>query len=369
VRDQRIEVDVHGAGVEVPELVGVPAADLLLVNDDDLTYAKIGLDPASLATAKRGLGALRPSLARALVWGALWEQVLDGTLPAQEYIEVALAGLAHEDAASIIDTVRRAVRRAATQFVAPEQRRDLAERMCAATGRMLDAAEPGSDRQLALALAHIDSAATPDRLAALAGLLTGRHRIPGLELDDDLRWQVVIRLAARGAAGEQLIAGVLAQDDTTQGRQHAARARAARPEPPAKEAAWRAAVGEPMGDGPVGADHGPASTALPNAALAATVAGFSDPDCPADLLAPYRDRYAERIVALWESHPPVEAQVLARGLFPQPSSEAVAIADAHLGRDDLPTGLRRVLVERRDDVAHALALQDVSRRAGPTGGQ
>ena len=75
VRDARVEVDVPGAAAEVPDLVGVPAADLLLVNDDDLTYAKVRLDPASTATALVGVGDLVESLPRAVVWGALWEQV------------------------------------------------------------------------------------------------------------------------------------------------------------------------------------------------------------------------------------------------------------------------------------------------------
>ena len=111
-----------GAQVEVPELVGLPAADLLLVNDDDLTYAKVRLDPASLATARAGVGALADSLPRALVWGALWEQVRDLAMPAQEFVDVALTGLADETRPGIIDTVRGLMLLARTRFVAPELR-------------------------------------------------------------------------------------------------------------------------------------------------------------------------------------------------------------------------------------------------------
>jgi aminopeptidase N len=350
VRDRRLEIDVHGPGVDVPELIGVAAADLLLLNDDDLTYAKVRLDPASLATATGGIGALRPSLPRALVWAALWEMVRDGLLPAQRFVEIALSGLADEDVPATIDVLRRNLRRTLTAYVAPELRAGLAARACQATAALLDAAEPGSDRQLALALLHVETATTPGWLNRLAELLSGQAVIPGLVLDADLRWQVLIRLAALGVVGD-LVDDELARDATTKGQQYAAQARAARPDEAAKEEAWRAAVA----DDPV---------RLPNAALAATVAGFADPEAPTGLMSRYRHRYAEQVVPLWQSRSPVEAQILARGLFPAPSEEAVAIADSLLARPELPSGLHRVLVEARAEAGLALALQDVSRAAG-----
>ncbi|HYN57485.1 MAG TPA: aminopeptidase N [Motilibacterales bacterium] len=348
VRDTRVEVDVVGAQVEVPELAGAPAADLLLVNDDDLTYAKVRLDPASMATARAGVGALAASLPRALVWGVLWEQVRDLAMPAQEFVDVALAGLADEVLPSIIDAVRGLMVSACTRFVAPELRADVAIRMCAGTAAMLDAAEPGSDRQLALARLHIESATDPQRLARLGRVLAGRAELPGLPLEDDLRWAAVIRCAAHGAAGEDLIAAELASDPTTRGAQFAAQARAALPTEKAKEAAWRAAVGG----------------GLANMALAATLAGFAHPDTPARLLDPYRARYADQIPSLFVSRSPGEALALAEGLFPSIDPATVPVADELLGAADLPAGLRRVVSERRDDVQMALARQEVSRRAG-----
>jgi aminopeptidase N len=348
VRDARIEVDVPDAVADVPELVGVRAADLLIVNDDDLTYAKVRLDTASMATARAGVGDLAESLPRALVWGALWEQVLDLAMPAQEFVEVALAGLAHEDRPGIIDTVRGLMLQAGAQFVAPELRADVARRMCAATASMLDAAEPGSDRQLALARLHIESATEPQRLARIGDLLAGRVGIPGLPLEDDLRWAAVIRCAALGVAGEELIQAELATDPTTRGAQFAAQARAAVPSEQAKEAAWAAAVGG----------------GLSNMALAATLSGFAHPNTPAALLDPYRPRYVEQIPGLFVTRSPGEGLALARGLFPSIDPATVQAADALLADDGLPAGLRRVLAERRDDVQRALACQEVSSTAG-----
>jgi aminopeptidase N len=345
VRDARVQVEVQGATAEVPELVGVAAADLLLVNDDDLTYAKVRLDPWSLATAQAGVGALADSLPRALVWGALWEQVRDLATPAQQFVDVALAGLAREDRPGIIDTVRVLMVQASTRFVAPELRAEVARRMSTGTVAMLDAAEPGSDRQLALARLHIESATERAQLERLGDLLAGRAELPGLPLEDDLRWAAVIRCAAEGVAGQELIDAELAADPTTRGGQFAAQARAAMPTAQAKEAAWAAAVGG----------------GLSNMALAATLAGFCHPDTPTDLLDPFRQRYVEQVAGLFTSRSPGEALALARGLFPSVDPATVEAADRLLAAADLPAGLRRVVSERRDDVQLALACQEVSR--------
>jgi aminopeptidase N len=348
VRDARVEVDVPGAAAEVPELVGVPAADLLLVNDDDLTYAKVRLDPASMATALVGVGDLVEPLPRAVVWGALWEEVRDLGLPAQGFVGAALTGLAHEDRPAIIDTVRGLLVLASTRFVAPELRADLRKRLAGASAAMLDGAQPGSDVQLALARLYIESAAQPPELARLGDLLSGRAELPGLPLVDDLRWAAVIRCAAGGAAGQETIDAELAADPTTKGAQYAAQARAAVPDAAAKEAAWAAATGG----------------GLSNMVLASTLAGFAHPDTPVELLEPYRQRYAEQVVDLVARRSPVEGLALARGLFPPIGPATVLAADELLADVDLPGGLRRVVLERRDEVLLALACQEVSRAAG-----
>jgi aminopeptidase N len=158
----------------------------------------------------------------------------------------------------------------------------------------------------------------------------------------------VIRCAAGGAAGPELIDAELAADPTTKGAQFAAQARAAMPDATAKEAAWAAAI----------------SGGLSTVALVSTIAGFAHPDTPVELLEPYRQRYSEQIVDLVEDRSPIEGLTLARGLFPPIGTATVAAADALLADADLPAGLRRVVLERRDDVQLALACQEVSRAAG-----
>ncbi|HEX6872986.1 MAG TPA: aminopeptidase N, partial [Micromonosporaceae bacterium] len=62
VRARRVELDLSGARTEVPELVGEARPDLVLLNDDDLTYALIRLDPHSMATLARSIADIAESL-------------------------------------------------------------------------------------------------------------------------------------------------------------------------------------------------------------------------------------------------------------------------------------------------------------------
>ncbi len=348
-RTERLEVDLLGGSVEVPGLVGTPVADLLLVNDDDLTYAKIRFDPHSLATLRTGIGALTDPLPRSLAWTALWELVRDCELPAQEFVSIALAGLAHEPRALTLEMVLGQARAAVARYVPAQLRAEQAEILAAGTRALLLAADPGSDRQLDLARAHMASEADAEWLL---DLLEGRGDVPGLTLDDDLHWAMINRLAALGALDEPRIEAALARDRTSTGARSAARARAALPNPTAKEAAWTAAM-----------DSG----GLPNSVLAAVVAGFSDEAAPAELLAPFRARYRQSIAQVWAARSPAEAALLAAGLFPGIDPGAVEVADDLLARTDLPTGLRRIVAERRADTVLALACQEVSRAAASGG--
>ena len=52
VRTDSVETDLSGARTAVPALAGKPRPALLLVNDEDLSYAKVRLDPRSEATVR-----------------------------------------------------------------------------------------------------------------------------------------------------------------------------------------------------------------------------------------------------------------------------------------------------------------------------
>ena len=62
-----VELDIRGELTAVPQLTGEPQPDLLLINDGDLAFAKIRLDPKSTDTTVRSLAQIDDPLAQALV--------------------------------------------------------------------------------------------------------------------------------------------------------------------------------------------------------------------------------------------------------------------------------------------------------------
>ena len=87
VRTDSVETDVTGARTDVPALAGKPRPALLLVNDDDLSYAKVRLDPRSEATVRSSLSSLTDPMARALCWTALWDSARDAVTPSALYVD------------------------------------------------------------------------------------------------------------------------------------------------------------------------------------------------------------------------------------------------------------------------------------------
>ena len=343
VRTRRIELDVEGERTSVPLPDPVPAPALLLVNDDDLAYAKVRLDPRSLATARASLSRIDDAVARSLVWSAIWDATRDAELPASGFIRLVLDHAATETVSATLQLVLKQAVLAAEDYVAPARRSATLEELADGLLALARAAEPGSDAQFQLATTFVRIARSPAQLDAVQGLLDGTGALPGLEVDTDLSWRLLVALVAGGRAGEPEIAATLARDDTAKGRETALEARAAIPTPDGKAAAWASVV---------------ESAALPNAQVRSTAAGFRRVLAPS-LLEPYVERYFAVIDQLWTDREFAIAEALARGLYPLPLASA-ALADASrrwLDAHPDPTPLRRIVVEQLSRVERALAAQ------------
>src|SRR4051812_32121579 len=238
VRTHRVELDVTGARTEVPELVGTRASDLVLVNDDDLTYAKLRLDESSLRTLRERLGTMPDSLARALCWSAAWDMTRDAELPARDWVELVLNGVDAETEISVVQALLARVQSALSAYAdpawAPTGWTALADKALSALGK----AAPGSDQQLQWSRTLAAAARTEEHAAVLRGLLDGSVTFEGLEVDTDARWAFLHGLVAIGAAGPDEIDAESQRDATATGIRRAATARALLPTAEAKERAW-----------------------------------------------------------------------------------------------------------------------------------
>jgi aminopeptidase N len=349
VREERIELDVDGELTAVPQLVGKRRPAVILLNDDDLSYAKVRLDEQSLAFVTEHLGDFESSLPRALCWASAWDMTRDAELPARDYLSLVLSGIGKESDIGVVQSLHRQVKLAVDLYADPAAREALLARWTDATLAHLRAAAPGSDHQLAWARAFAATARTPEQLDLLDALLDGSQTIEGLVVDTELRWAFVQRLAAVGRFDETEIAGEYDRDRTAAGERHAATARAARPTSEAKAEAWASVVD---------------SDKLPNAVQEAVIGGFVQTD-QRDLLAPYADRYFEVVKDIWESRSHEMAQQIAVGLYPtvQVSRETLDRTDAWLASAEPNAALRRLVSESRAGVERALRAQEADAAA------
>jgi aminopeptidase N len=338
-RTSRVELDVAGELTEVPDFTGRPRPDLLLVNDDDLAYAKIRLDEASLRTAIAHLADFENSLARTLVWGAAWDMTRDAESSARVFIDLVLTNIASVDDPSVAQTLLRQLAGSVESYVAPEFRAatqiDAADRLF----ELLRKAPAGSDMQLLLARSFAGQARTDQQLSSLAGLLDGRVPVDGLAIDTELRWSLLTALVAGGRADQAQIDDEQARDDTATGRVHAAAARAAVPTAEAKAAAWKSVVEDGN---------------LPNSVQAAVIGGFGRVHDRA-LLAPFVQPYFDSLTRVWAERTNEMAVQIAVGLYPagQPAPIVLPATDAWLAQAPAEPALRRLVIEGRDAAARA----------------
>ena len=356
VRTGSVETDLSGAAEVVPELAGAARPALLLVNDEDLSYAKVRLDPRSEATVRASLDRISDPMARALCWTALWNSARDGVTPASRYVEAVRRFAPAETGIGVLLNVLGNAATALEHYVPADERDAVREGFVNAAAEELHAAAPGSDQQLAWArtLATL-SRTDASQLALLRGMLDGTAAVPGLAVDAELRWSLWHALAAHGMANEADLDAELARDTTASGRAGHATALAARPDASVKAAAWDAAV---------------RGTELSNQLLSATIAGFNTG--AAELLDPFVEPYFSCLETVWAERSIEIASRIVRGLYPasrdlaradgSPEEHPVIVrTDAWLAaHPDAPRALRRIIIEQRSHLHRALTAQSAS---------
>jgi aminopeptidase N len=340
-RRERVELDVSGPLTEVTKLIGARQPDLLLLNDDDLTYAKIRLDERSLATTIESIGDVRESLPRALLWSAAWDMTRDAEMAARDHLRLVLGGLVAEDDISMVQTLLARAALAIEAYGDPANRSVARQQLTDGAYELLQAAAPGSDQQLAL-LYTVATAEDPAGLDRVRAIFDGTQELPGLVLDTELRWHLLIELAAHGRATEADIAAELAADPTAAGEKRAASARTAIPSAEAKAAAWAAVVERDE---------------LSNHMQIATIRTFWRPEPDQlEVTLPYVERFFEAVSDVWRERSMDSAQTFTELLFPSDviSEDILARVDRFLAEQSPQPALRRMMVEGRDTMARAL---------------
>ncbi|MGW3556996.1 aminopeptidase N [Streptomyces sp. NPDC000963] len=334
---ERRELDVPQ---DAPAELTGPRPALVVLNDEDLTYTKLRFDEVSGESALRGLSRIPDPLTRAVVWNALRDRVRDGDLAPADYLEVALAHLSEETELALVQGVLAFARhQIADRYVPAGERPAALATICEIARALLRRTEDGEAPGLRLTAvrAFVDSATTPDKIASWLdeGTVHG-----GPELDPELRWRILARLAVLGATDEAAITAELERDPSATGQEGAARCRAALPTPEAKEAAWSALFD---------------SDDLSNYLFTATAQGFWQPE-QAELVREYVPRFYEAAAALGDRRGPAMAEAAGRHAFPAHAVDAdsLALGERHLADTPMIPALRRKLVDQLDDLRRAL---------------
>jgi aminopeptidase N len=345
VRVHHVELDVDGDLTEVPELKGVQRPDLVLLNDEDLAYAKIRLDERSLQTAIGHLAKISDPLARSLVWGAAWDQTRDAEASASDYVDLVLRNIGSETESTTVRTTLAQLQLAANAYVAPEKRDATRQKVADALWTLAEGAEAGSDSQLQFVTAFASAAATPAQWEKVRQVRDGEVSFDGLEIDTDLSWQLLVSLAAGGVVTVADVDTALAADNTAKGGEFAAQAKAALPSAEAKAAAWSSLVD---------------NDDLPNTIVRSAALGFTHP-AGRDLLSAYVEPYFGSLLPLWESRSYKIAEYLIFGLYPAPLAN-LELRDATRrwleAHADAAPALRRLVAENLAGVERALSVQE-----------
>jgi aminopeptidase N len=346
---RRVEIDldptIDNGRTAVSELVGTEPGELLLVNDGDLTYAKIRFDDASRANLGRVLPRLTDPLARALVWAAAADAVRDADMPASEFVELCAWALPAETELPIFrDVVRFATASVVDRFLPPQSQPRARTTLAKACLAALESAEPGGGRQLVAARGLLASAGPPD-VGRLRSWLGGEAP-PGLEVDAEVRWAILGQLAVLGAVREAEIEAEYERDRTAQGAEHAARCRASLPDRDSKARAWEVIVNDDTQS---------------NRLVTAAAEGFWHPQ-QAELTQSYVERYFLTMPAVASRRTPQVLIAVAEAAYPRYAVEpdTLAAADRLLAEPDLNPMLRRVVVDLTDDLRRALAARDLN---------
>ena len=345
---RREEIDIEGPRTEVPQLGGVAQPDLIVLNDSDLDYAIVRFDQRSIKTLTGAIGTVTDPLARAVCWNAAIDMVRQAELPLPAFVRMVAGGIGQEPV-PVLQALSSVTEQMMTLTGDPRWVAQGKKELAAAGTRLLLAAEPGSDHQLAWAQLLSWTATAPDQLDLLAALLDGGAGVPGLPVDAELRWAILRRLATTGRAGDEQIDAELQRDPTDAGRQHWAACRAAIGDAAHKAAAWQLLT---------------ETTDLGTQGIAEVARALIQPE-HAGLLGPYVQRYFDVLPGIWSSRSEHARARLSEQLFPYPASspELVAQIDAFLAARQREPGLVRVLTERRDIVTAALRSRALAPRS------
>ena len=342
IRTDRVELDVSGVSTEVPAFVGKARPDLILLNDDDLAYAKIRLDDASWKFALENLDKFEDSLARTMIWMAAWDAMRDGETPARDFVDLVLNNIQSETQGSALQTLLRQMVTVSAYYVARDTQDATFTKVAKRLWELTLAAEAGSDAQY-MFLKFWAIYARGEFADTMEQLLSGELQLPGRVIDQDQRWWLIMSLVAVERLGKADIDAELAKDNTANGQKFAFHAE-----------------GNLPGNKQAYFDRLISDKELSNTLIGEGVIAFQEHWDSSDFI-PFVDQYFKMVLPVWESRTFKISEYLIEGLYPTAlaSDALVKRTQDFIDSPEVSSkpALKRILMENLDNVTRALKVQ------------
>jgi aminopeptidase N len=346
VRTDRFELDVNSESTQVQEVIGRQRPDFILINDDDLTYAKLRVDVDSLTFAQENLYRFEDPLARAVILLSFWDMTRDGEYPAADFVSLVLKMLSTEHQPTTFRYALSQLSTTAHQYTAVAQRPEILQEVAERLWQLAEQAEAGSDEQFQLVEAYLKYGDDQEFEDHVRALLNGSSSLEGFEIDNNMSWSLIHALASQNMISDEEIHDELAKRDTTENREFAMGARAARPVKAAKAWAWDQAL------------H---NADLTNYQIEALANGFSSSG-HADLFASYIDKFFGCVDWVWDHKTFHIAETLLStdGLYPYQADPAALVhaGDQWLAaHEDAPKALRGMVIQNVESSKRTLRVR------------
>lgn len=348
----RVELDVKDENTEIVDFVGKKRPDIVLINDEDLTYSKVRMDNKSLDFAIKNIDKFTQTLPRTLILANAWDMLRDGEFKPTNYVKLAMLALEVETDSSAVRMLLNQINACLYNYMAVENRDILQNEVFEFLKNKVQISKNKPDFQLQCVRSLTSIAQNKKQYDFLYELLNEKTHIDGVIIDHDLRWQLVIALSEGGYIDANDIKTELNNDNTVTGNQNAQCALASIPTSESKTAVWNRIMND---------------YSIPNDTLNSMMDGFVNVT-DRSLIVSYYDEYFEKLEEIWENRTVAVACSIIETLFPIMltgmglSCDPIQCAEKWLNdKKQAAPALRRVIIECLDDAKRVQIAQKLDR--------
>ncbi|ABZ75452.1 aminopeptidase N [Shewanella halifaxensis HAW-EB4] len=236
-----VPVTYSGAITEVKQVIGLHCPALVYPNYQDWGFVKVSLDPTSFKAAQANLSSVKDPFLRSMLWQSLWDSVENGSLSLNDYMGTVLINLPGERDLTILEQVLTSLSNARIYLdkMAPINQ-GYAKKAIRAIEQMslrkVMVNKGNRDIQRRWFDTYIEFSRSKNALNHIDSLLKQTASIKGIEIDQDLRWKMVIHLNRYGHRNARYWLDIeRSVDNSDSGQKSAIAAEVIRPAPANKQ--------------------------------------------------------------------------------------------------------------------------------------